>query len=154
MGLCKDCAYFYETYNMLLNKYACDKFKRYVKANDSCPAFIAKPSGGSGCFLTSACVDYMGKEDDCEELTALRKFRDGYMRSTESGKALVDEYYEIAPKIVKNIDNSQSKELYYQYIYAVVKNCASLIAQEKYEETLAEYQKMVVTLKNQFAQNL
>ncbi len=150
MGFCKDCAYFYETDNILLNKYACKHFNRYVKLNDSCPDFIPKPSGGSGCFLTSACVDYMGKADDCEELTALRNFRDKYMRSTESGKTLVDEYYAVAPAIVENINKSENKDIFYQYIYAVVKYCVILIKQEKYEETLAEYKNMVVTLKNQF----
>ena len=33
----------------------------------------------SGCFLTTATVKYMGKPDDCYELTVLRDFRDKYM---------------------------------------------------------------------------
>lgn len=151
MGVCRDCAYFCTTNNLVLNKYACQKFNRYVKPTDSCEAFIAKPSGGRSCFLTSACVDYLGKADDCEELTTLRHFRDNYMRSTDAGKTLVDEYYKIAPAIVENINKSEYKDLCYQYIYSVVKYCVALIKQEKNEEALAEYQTMVVTLKPHFA---
>ncbi len=150
MGYCKDCAYFYQTDNFVLNKFACSHFDRHVKQTDSCADFVAKPSGGSGCFLTSACVDYMGLADDCKELTSLRCFRDKYMRSTESGSALVDEYYVIAPGIVENINKSENKDIFYQYIYAAVKYCVMLIEQEKYEEVLAEYKNMVVTLKKQF----
>lgn len=58
-------------------------------------------SGGSWCFITTAICEDSGLPDDCEELTLLRKFRDEYMGRTEPLKALVKEYYETAPKIVR-----------------------------------------------------
>ena len=149
MGQCNTCAYFYETDNVIFNKYACKLFNRYVKATDTCEKYTPKPSGGKGCFLTSACVSYMGKEDDCEELTTLRNFRDTYMRSTESGRALIDEYYVAAPMIVKKIDGSENKDEHYEYIYSVIKKCLRLIGQGKNEETVNEYRDMVLTLKKQ-----
>lgn len=147
MPKCEDCAYFYVTDNVVFNKYACELFKRYVRRDDSCSSFVAKPSGGRGCFLTSACVNYLGKADDCEELTALRAFRDEYMGNTPEGKALVKEYYEVAPKIVEAIDASSDRAGYYEYINEVITRCVKLISEKKYDETQQEYIKMVQKLK-------
>ena len=44
-----------------------------------------------------------GEPDDGPALTALRAFRDGYMMRTPERRALVAEYYEIAPKLVAAI---------------------------------------------------
>ena len=61
-------------------------------------------SGGGGCFLTEAVVDHRGVEaDDGPTLTALRAFRDGYMRETAERRGLVSRYYEVAPAIVAAI---------------------------------------------------
>ena len=60
--------------------------------------------GGGGCFLTEAVVGHRGLEtDDGPTLTALRAFRDGYMQETAERRALVERYYEIAPRIVAAI---------------------------------------------------
>lgn len=119
-------------------------FKKHYKNQPACEFF--KPA--ENCFLTSACVGYMGKPDDCEELTVLRAFRDGYMSKTEEGKALVEEYYRIAPEIVKKIDASPERDKYYGYISSVVEKCVALIGQARNEEALAEYRAMVLELKN------
>ncbi len=148
MPTCQKCAYFHTTDNVVFNKYYCELFKRYVRKDDSCSSFVARPSGGRGCFLTSACVEYLGKADDCEELTVLRVFRDSYMRKTEEGKALVKEYYEVAPKIVEAIDASPDRDKYYKYINQVVNHCVTLIGEKKYEETQQEYVNMVQKLKH------
>ena len=59
---------------------------------------------GGGCFLTEAVVVARGIEtDDGPTLTALRAFRDGYMQETADRRALVERYYEIAPRIVAAI---------------------------------------------------
>ena len=107
------------------------------------------PERTSDCFLTSACVEYLGKPDDCEELTSLRSFRDGYMKSIKGGEELVKEYYEVAPKIVEVIEKSEKKNEYYSYIYTVIEKCVHLIAQGDNEKTLEEYKKMVVTLQKE-----
>ena len=60
--------------------------------------------GGDDCFLTTAVVERRGVEaDDGPTLTALRAFRDGYMMQTPKRRALVAEYYEIAPCIAAAI---------------------------------------------------
>lgn len=58
----------------------------------------------SGCFLTSACVEYLGLPDDCKELTTLRTIRDKVLKATGEGRGLVDEYYRIAPALVEKIN--------------------------------------------------
>ena len=59
---------------------------------------------GGACFLTTAIVERRGIEaDGGPTLTALRRFRDGYMMKTPKRRALVAEYYELAPRIVAAI---------------------------------------------------
>jgi hypothetical protein len=139
----------------------CKYFKRRVSPTGHCDKYYKKDtlensgytsgsSGSSGCFLTSACVKYLGKSDDCEELTALRKFRDTYMKQSENGRKLVEEYYEVAPKIVENIDTSDKKDTYYQYINEVISRCVKLLALGENERVLNEYQFMVTNLKKEF----
>ena len=74
-------------------------------------------SSGSGCFLTTACVNILGKTDDCAELTVLRKFRDEVLESSENGKKLIHDYYHIAPGIVEAIDIRDDKQIVYTDIY-------------------------------------
>ena len=63
----------------------------------------ASGGGGGFCFLTTAIVERRCEADDGPTLTALRAFRDGYMMQTAKRRALVAEYYEIAPCIAAAI---------------------------------------------------
>lgn len=164
MGHCRDCIYYdYEGVDYKRDCYVhnwCSNFKMKVDPNATCNKFVEKatPSnsgytGGNsgGCFLTSACVEYMGKADDCEELTVLRSFRDNYLKDTTEGNELVEQYYEVAPKIVEHINVSEKKERYYKYIYSVVTNCIKLISENNYGAALSEYKNMVAGLKKEFS---
>ena len=154
MGFCRNCFWFYDegdTHNWCLN------FNCQISPGGSCDHYEKKETlddahysgGGSGCYLTSACVDYMGKPDNCEELTALRNFRDGYMKKSAVGARLVEEYYAVAPQIVKAIDKSPERDGYYNYIYGEIKTCVALINAGKYKETQKRYTQMVTRLKEQ-----
>lgn len=66
------------------------------------------------CFITTAVCRGTGKADDCEELTAFRQFRDGYLRTCDDGPALIDEYYDIAPGIVLRLDLSPDRDRRYE----------------------------------------
>lgn len=121
-----------------------------ISPNDTCDNFSARPVGPtkkSDCFLTSACVEYLGKPDDCEELTKLRSFRDGYLKAREGGKKLIEEYYQIAPLIVEKINQSNERDKHYAYIYETVQNCLTYIDEGKDEKALELYKAMVVCLK-------
>lgn len=70
-------------------------------------------SDGNFCFLTTAACRARGLPDDCAVLTAYRRFRDEVLLPTKEGKALVEEYYRIAPDIVRAIENrADSEEIY------------------------------------------
>lgn len=56
-----------------------------------------------GCYITTAICEKNGLADDCDELITLRAFRDQYMRQSEQGRKLVDEYYAVAPRIVDEL---------------------------------------------------
>lgn len=157
MANCEGCShysFFVDPYCDYWSSSSSKTFMRYWTGKDDpsdCPGYSGKSGSSSGCFLTSACVAHLGKADDCAELTTLRSFRDGYMKNSQEGKALVDEYYRIAPNIVKKIDASANKGCYYCYIYSVVEKCVGLINEGKNQETIDEYKAMVLHLKNQFA---
>ncbi len=101
----------------------------------------------SSCYLTSACVGYFGKPDDCYELTTLRAFRDNHLKKTAEGSALVEEYYKVAPKIVEKIEASGKQKEYYEYIYGVVTECVACIENGDSDGALARYRDMTLTLK-------
>ena len=52
------------------------------------------------CYITTAVCESQNKPDDCYELMMPRHYRDSYLMQTEEGKRIVEEYYEIAPRIV------------------------------------------------------
>ncbi|MBQ2737374.1 MAG: hypothetical protein IJF38_01685 [Clostridia bacterium] len=156
MGTCSECIYSYTNdfflyCSLLKNSYGGDL---RVKSGGSCNHFLAKSnssnsgynSGSSGCFLTSACVDYLGKEDDCYELTTLRIFRDEYLKATEEGMELIKNYYEVAPSIVEKINASDKKDEYYTFIFEIVKKCIFYIENDEKENATAEYKRMVEIL--------
>jgi hypothetical protein len=171
MGHCEDCDNFeyrcedYDEFDRYdYRKNWCKFYKRVVSRTGSCKMFSEALSfSNSGykddspkkksddCFLTSALVSYLNKPDDCDELTTLRRFRDEYMKSTEEGTQLVDEYYKIAPIIVEKIETSGKREVYYKYINEVVERCIKLFNINENERVLNEYKFMVINLKKEFA---
>jgi hypothetical protein len=60
--------------------------------------------GYSGCFITAAICTHSGEGGNSSCLDEVRYFRDTYMRETGDRRALVEEYYRIAPAIVDAID--------------------------------------------------
>src|ERR1700741_227015 len=61
------------------------------------------------CFITTACVNYYGLDDDCYQLETLRKFRDNFLLKSPKDKKLVEQYYILAPTIVSKIELSDNK---------------------------------------------
>lgn len=94
-------------------------------------------AASGGCYLTTACCEYKGLPDNCEELTILREFRDTYVPAV-----LVVEYYKDAPSIVPMLTD---KEL--EHIYQVVTACVKDIKAGKKESALNRYTNMVDELK-------
>ena len=150
MARCGNCVYFddygsgegrctYFDISMDSDVSACDHYE------DAYGDSYGDSSGG--CFLTSACVAYMGKADNCEELTTLRAFRDGYMANTEDGRALIKEYYTVAPSIARKIQRSKNAKEYFADVYQTILRCIEYIKQGNNETAVATYKQMVLKYK-------
>jgi hypothetical protein len=76
---------------------------------------------GGGCFITTACTEFMGLDDYCHELVTLRRFRDKHMFTSFDRVKQVMWYYENAPKIVTKLKARDDAEdvfttMYHDYI--------------------------------------
>jgi hypothetical protein len=115
---------------------------------------IEPPEEGGGpfepCFLTTAVVRWAGKADDCEELTSLRKFRDGYMRGLEEGPGMIRDYYENAPWVVEAIEREGRGGEEWPRVYAMVREAVSLIEAARNAEALEVYSAEYLRLKGQY----
>lgn len=118
---------------------------------DDCPIYKGNDSSGS-CFLTSACVEAKGLADDCHELTVLRAFRDGWLRSQPGGDEAVAEYYRVAPPIVENIKSRNDAITVFETIYdELVLPCVAFIESGKNEAAYDHYKKMTQVLAVEYA---
>jgi hypothetical protein len=68
-----------------------------ISADQKCTS----PEGG--CFITTACCETLGLDDDCFELAVLRRYRDQVLAKRPGGKADIARYYELAPLILTRI---------------------------------------------------
>lgn len=103
------------------------------------------------CFITTAVCQAEGKGDDCEELTAFRAFRDGYLRDCPDGDALIDEYYNIAPGIVRCINLCSDAEASYAAIReAYLAPCYDDIQNGRLDSCKQRYVRMVRELEKQY----
>lgn len=104
-----------------------------------------------GCFLTTACTQYRGLPDDCEELTVLRAFRDNYMQGLAAGPELILGYYEIAPAIVTTIQAKPEVEAdsIWAMVYQTIRLCVDAIHQGDNQTAFETYQSQVLALQQQ-----
>ena len=103
-----------------------------------------KSSGSSGCFITTAVCDYLGKPDDCQELMDFRRFRDNWLRHQPGGEDLVREYYETAPELVRRMHASDAyadicTEIWKDYLLP----CQQMIHENRLEDCRDHYVAMV-----------
>lgn len=103
------------------------------------------------CYITTAVCESLGKEDDCYELNLLRNYRDTYLMSTKEGKALVEEYYNVAPTIVTRINKEKNAAELYQDIWnTYLKPCIQYIEGHQEEACKEWYMEMVLKLKGRY----
>ena len=72
----------------------------------------------SGCYLTTACLRAKGTNfnDDCAELTILRRFRDSYVKVFHPED--IKTYYRTAPQIVEAIGSMPNSTSIYESMYS------------------------------------
>lgn len=103
------------------------------------------------CYITTAVCESLGKGADCYELRLLKEYRDQYMEKTPEGHALVQEYYDIAPTIVKRMEKEPERDTLYQELYEqYLMPCIHEIEEGAYEACCSRYESMVLDLKNRY----
>lgn len=101
-------------------------------------------SGGSWCFISTACVEARGLPDDCLELQLLRDFRNRFVRGLPCGAEVIAEYYQKAPLIVGRINaHAERKVIYTDLFSRLVKPSVALIRKGKYDEAFRVYRDIV-----------
>lgn len=103
------------------------------------------------CYITTAVCESFGKQDDCYELMLLRDYRDHYLASLPDGNRMIQEYYDVAPSIVKHINQKETSSEIYRSIWdTYLEPCISMIEHQKMDECRELYQEMVYTLKDKY----
>jgi hypothetical protein len=104
-----------------------------------------------GCFLTTACTQYKGLPDDCAALTTLRTFRDQYMAYHPDGPALIQEYYQMAPKLLERIREQEEASILEHIYEHLVLPSVDLIQDGELEEAMFYYHDYTLQLKRLLA---
>lgn len=104
----------------------------------------------NGCYITTAMCNYLGKPDDCYELTILRGFRDNWLCHQINGAHLIQVYYKYAPTIVDKLKLSSDKEIIYNQIKDCIYKCLLYIREQQFEMAKNAYISMIKTLLNKY----
>lgn len=142
-SLSKVPSYFHNELRFVADLHPGSTFNVDIFTSSSTKAYILDDNRqeSEDCFLTSACTFSKQLPDNCYELQTLRTFRDEYMKSFDRGNKLVEDYYQIAPPIVKKINQLPNKKEIYEYMYQtlVLPSIAYIELGEK--DTAMEYYK-------------
>lgn len=119
------------------------------------PAKPGKPKSDDLCFLTTACMRAKNAPDDCEELTLMRAYRDGYLASRKDGRSEIETYYRIAPSVVKGINAREDAQEIWEKVYAeMILPCVECIRREDNEGAFTRYKAYTLSLAGQYAKAL
>ena len=109
----------------------------------------SKETTDTHCYLTTACMRHLKDkfDDNCEELTILRWFRDKFVSEED-----IKHYYETAPIIVESIDRLEDNKKIYEYIYNnVVDACVTAIKAKDYDFAYNRYKSSILALEEKYA---
>ncbi len=135
--------YSFSTYNL-----TSEDIRRffYYDLYDFYMNFMKKEPTKSNCFITTATIFALQKDDNCIELNLFRNFRDTFVKSRDEG--IILDYYKIAPVICDKINQDPNHELIYNLIWEnYLSKCLLFIENGKLEETFKLYKQMVEDLK-------
>ncbi len=132
----------------------CARYKnrdKYYRSYDEIKDDEEKDTSSGPCFLTSACVETKGLPDDCHELQTLRGFRDGYLRNLPTGEEEIQEYYRVAPLVVKRIKEQPDALRLFEAIYnELIVPCVAWIEQGENERAHIAYRDYILQLQAQY----
>ncbi len=122
-------------------------------------ADIMKEHGGKyykdegGCFITTTVCGTFGKPDNCDELTAFRKFRDTFMSKDDEMTKEVSRYYVVAPKICNAIEKrgrEYSKKTYAWIWDTFLSKAYDALNNNELEKAHEIYKEMVLKLEKTY----
>ncbi len=103
------------------------------------------------CYVTTAVCQNLNKGENCEELRLIKEFRDGYLASTQEGAALIEEYYDIAPTLVKRIAKDADAQAKYIWLWnTYLAPCVAFIKAGRQEECKETYCGMMEELRKEY----
>ncbi len=103
------------------------------------------------CYITTAACEFLGMDDHCYELDLLRSYRDTYLEQLSNGEDLIDRYYDLAPSIVKHIDERPDRsEIYHTTWDRYILPCIRLIEAGDNAQCEQLYEQMVLDLKDKY----
>jgi hypothetical protein len=112
------------------------------------------PSGGSSggpCLVSTACVSAAGLSDECHELTVLRGFRDGYVRTLPNGPNMIGEYYDLAPRVLTALRLSPYAKDELRRLYtSLVLPAVAFIERHEPRKAFDLYQSSIIDLRRRF----
>lgn len=136
---------------------------RNIALNQGLTITVYYPTGGiksvinpqhkseeSNCFITTSCVKYFGLDDNCYELTTLRNFRDTQLIKSTEGLHLVQQYYAIAPRLVKKLESDRDRKNIFNEIFIQIQLACSAIENKDYKKARAIYKEVVRHLMNRY----
>lgn len=98
------------------------------------------PSTGGGCFLTSACLKEIGKDERCFELVELERFAQQHVATSKEGKEMLKLYYGLAPMVVEQINASPNRVQIWRKMYDdLVVPTLTLIEEKQFEDAKKFY---------------
>ncbi len=103
------------------------------------------------CFITTAVCESLHKPDDCEELTALRHFRDTYLLRQPEGPLLIQQYYLFAPMLVACLDRQPNAPALYRSLWQrYLLPCLLHLQASQPESCKRHYMRMISSLRKRF----
>lgn len=106
------------------------------------------------CYITTAVCESIGRPENCYELNLIKDYRDQYLGSTPEGAELVNQYYDIAPTIVKRINKEADRREKYLFLWEnYIRPCVRLIEQDQNVECRQKYTEMVELLKKEYLED-
>jgi len=103
-------------------------------------------SSNEGCFITTSCIRHLGLNDNCYELTVLRKFRDEYVLNIPNGKIDIHYYYKVSPIIINTINLRPDRNQIWINVYHKIYQSIRFIELNKPEDAYKLYKDTIVEL--------
>ena len=103
------------------------------------------------CYVTTAVCQNLNKGEDCEALRLIKEFRDVYLSEAEGGPEMIEEYYDIAPTLVKRIAKDAEAQAKYVWLWnTYLAPCVEYIKSGRMEPCKETYCHMMEELKREY----